>query len=311
MAEQLDLRRDLAQWPLQSFRMGKFGAYGAVRTKPSEGLCGPKPNESVPHSYEEEQRNIAARWPCTHYGADLAAPQGYVVQAPHDGWLLYCGPADKAPFIGYGPGVALIAHADAKDSWWARAKEWSHRWRFWDFPAEALAGRYSLIGHLDVTPGVVPRMVGQKSLPGDIWDTLSKEPNREHWQRGEDGLTVLMCDEAEGAAEDRRVHVGDILGAVSDARHIHWEIRTSPLAGHDGRFDPVSFMSGAYGLNIPDGVFVPPPAAAPKPDRAAQDRILDEPRRRREAAAAANKGGGSAGLLLLAALAFGKKRRRR
>lgn len=278
----VDLRSDHAMWPVAEFVVNKYGAHNAVRANASQGACGPKPGEpSTFDSLADEQRVKAARFPCTHKGADLTATEGTDVVVPHDGYLLYLGPADKAPFIGYGPNVALIAHADVADSFWGRAWKWATGplVDIFDFPEGSLAGSYSLISHFDLRPGA------SFDLPGDIWDSTRTKPNPEHWRRNKKNESqVFMMSDADAAREPaRRVFMGDKLGFINGAMgHIHWEIRPSPLAEKAFRIDPIATWRQAYNLALPGASRVAQPAG----------------------------GGGGGLLLLLAMLAMSGKRTR-
>lgn len=281
--EMVDLRTDLAMWPVDQFMVRKYGAHGAVRSKPSEGHCGPKPGE--PSSFDslaEEQRVIAARYPCTHRGADLSATEGTPVVVPHDGVLLYLGPATDAPFVGYGPNVALIAHADVADSLWGRVWETLNHplVNITELAPGMVSVRYSLIGHFDIRPGpTVP-------LPADIWNSAATKPDTDHWRRLKNSDTVAMMSDSDAWQDpSRRVFVGQELGWVNGGMgHIHWEIRSSPLADKGHRYDPIAMWRQGYGVALPDDSRVARPAT----------------------------GGGSAGLLLLLALlAMSDKKRRR
>jgi murein DD-endopeptidase MepM/ murein hydrolase activator NlpD len=278
----IDLRTNHAVWPVSEFRVGKFGAFGAIRTKPSEGLCGPKPGEPTPLSLEEEKRIEAARYPCKHYGADLQATEGTPVVVPHDGYLLYLGPADKPPFVGYGPGVALIANADIASNMWRRVWKWATGplVDIFDLPEEARAGSYTLLGHIDVRPGPTVE------LPGDIWNSIADRPNTDHWRRlKQDPSHIVMMSDADAVNDPkRRVFAGQKLGWVSNKTgHVHWEMRKAPIAEKSQRFDPIETWRQVYGLALPQGSRVAQPAS----------------------------GGGGGAWLLLAALLMGKRKRKR
>jgi hypothetical protein len=280
---QLDLHRP--QWPVRAFNVSKLGAFGAQRTKPKEGSCGTKP------------------YPCTHRGADLSAPEGTPVYVPFDGWVLYHGPADKAPFVGYGPWVALIAHADRHTSLASRIWEWATGplLDIADMPEGALSVRYSLIGHLaapgsgvveraddggERNPAAPPRPIEVAAMPlvADIWDAARTTPNPDHWRVQKNAKqNVVMYTDADGAKDDRLVFAGQKLGHVSDKNHVHWELRTSPIQPaviSTWKIDPVETFRQAYNLALPAGAKVP------------------------------KRGGGGGGmLLLLAALAMQKRKR--
>lgn len=278
----MDLRTNKAVWPVSEFVVGKFGAFGAQRTKPSEGLCGPRAGEKTPMSQDEERKIVAARYPCKHYGADLRATEGTPVVVPHDGYLLYLGPADKPPFVGYGPDVALIANADVASNMWRRVWKWATGplVDIFDMPEETRAASYTLIGHFDRKPGpIVP-------LPGDIWNTVAAKPNPDHWRRlGKDRDHIVMMSDADAVNDEaRRVFMGQELGWVNGRMgHVHWEMRKAPIADKTQRFDPVETWRQVYQLALPGASRVAMPAS----------------------------GGGGGALLLLAALLMGKRKRRR
>lgn len=275
-----DLRTDVVVWPVEPFTVGKYGAHGAVRRSPADGLCGPVPGERSPDSLADERAIEAARYPCTHKGADLSAPKGTKVVCPKDGWILYLGPATSAPFVGYGPNVALIAHADREDSWFGKAWRWMNQplWHMDNVPEKAVSLRYSLIAHFDMFPSIV-----KFPLANDVWNSTLAKPNPEHWQRlpGDRDTVAMMTDADAYNDEKRRIYAGTELGTIGDMGHIHWEIRTSPLAEKSRRFDPIEMWRVAYNTPLPAGSGV---------TRAA--------------------GGGSGWLLLLALLALGSRRRR-
>ncbi|MGD9603904.1 MAG: M23 family metallopeptidase [Gammaproteobacteria bacterium] len=299
------LRKDIAVWPVSRFNVGKYGAYGAVRSDKSRGWCPPD------------------KYPCTHYGADLSAPEGTEVVAPHDGWILYDGPANAAPFSGYGPWCVLIAHYDVSDSLWSRTWKFLNKplWDWDDFPDNGVAARYTLIGHLahkqqppaeptreqllDIEdPKKLkeapkdPQAKALVELPSDIWDStipkgakqvdattgkLKNAKDTAAWRKFGDG-TVVMTNEAKGYDPARIVYAGNKIGNVSAANHVHWELRTSPLAGRAGRIDPIAAWIQGYGLKLPEGVTIAEPARG--------------------------GGGGDAGLLLLL-LALGQRKKKR
>lgn len=277
------------RWPLEAFRVNEFGKYGARRFHADQGACG------------------KSGYPCTHWGADLSAPEGSIVRVPLTGYVLYHGPADKPPFIGYGPYVALIAHADTETPLTSRIWQWATGplVDIFDLPEGAVSTRYSLIGHL--APPVedwekiveairdVPQLgqgpiVKQYPLVGDIWDASKKKPNPDHWRAMKNQpSTVVMYTDADGAKSNRLVYAGQVLGEVSSKNHVHWEIRTSPIAPYasgNWTLDPIDVMSQGYGLGLPSGV----PARGSAPPV---------------------RGGGGGFALLLAAMLFGKSKRGR
>jgi murein DD-endopeptidase MepM/ murein hydrolase activator NlpD len=301
--DRIDLRTNVAEWPLKSFNVRTFGAYGAVRKNAQQGACGSKDplGEAtaldLASTQAERDAIIAKRYPCTHWGADLSAPAGAKVFAPKDGWILYDGPATDAPFKGYGPWVVLIAHADAGSSMWQRIKQWvtGPLLDVLDFPETSVSVTYSLISHLANKPGPGAHV----KLPGDIWKSLSPPVitrgtrSSAHWgglrtrdtqgRITNNGSAMTSSSDAYddptstgGSRANRRVFAGEEIGLVSSANHIHWEIRNAPLAGVEGRFDPIEWARQGYGLMLPSGAQV-----APSPS-----------------------GGGGGGILLLLALLF-------
>lgn len=302
-------RRDIVAWPLREFRVVPMGAYGAVRRSSSDGWCPLKGGRSKDPDAASEAKLREQDYPCKHYGVDLSAPKGAPVYAPHDGWILYAGVATKAPFVGYGPGVVLLAHHDVQDSLWERGWQWAtgKLIDIFDFPEGQVATRYSLLGHIEplpYPPGTNPTEVLpiELDLPGgnvpiplpdDVFQSTGK--GNTHWRPLKDG-TVVMMTEADAVTKDRPrryVKAGDLIGHVSSANHVHWEIRTAPLAGREGRVDPLAIWQQAYGQSLPVGADVSAPETEPAPD--------ERP--------AGGSGGGV--LLLLAALLFGSRRKRR
>lgn len=221
--------------PAGRFAIPRTGHYGDVRRSPKDGGCGT-------HGY-----------PCMHRGVDLAAPASTEVVAPHDGWILAAVMAPKgqplpAPFVGYEPGVVLIAHDDiAAESWWRRHGGLGKNIVQWikdlgtDGPQSA---RYSLLGHV-VTPL-------QIELDSRVW----KPEDRSSWREASDGTLVAVFkphgDRATVADGGKYVHAGDVVGYVSPtARHVHWELRIRPLAEGAQRIDPFAAFAQLYGLAVP------------------------------------------------------------
>lgn len=275
------------QWPVRAFNVHKFGAFGAVRSSSKDGACGTKP------------------YPCTHRGADLSAPAGTPVYVPFDGYVLYHGPADAPPFVGFGPWVALIAHADRGTSISSRVWEWltGPLVDIADLPEGAVSVRYSLIGHLAAPgsglveladdggnrdPRAAPRPIEVRPVPlvADIWEATRPKPNADHWRVQQDAKqNVVMYTDADGVQADRMVFAGQKLGHVSSKNHVHWELRTSPISPSvigTWKIDPVETFRQVYQVPLPKGARVP-----------------------------SRGGGGGAGiLLLLAALVLGGRKKK-
>ena len=290
IAKLTDLRRDVVEWPLKKFTIRSMGAYGAWRGSPKDGWCPNRGGRKKSDDPAVEAVLKANDYPCKHYGADLSAPKGSIVYAPHDGWILYAGPATKAPFVGYQPGVILIAHHDVQDSLWSRMKRTITQplVNIWGLDEGAVSLRYSLLGHVtQETPGL-PLDIGVPKFPlaDDVWDSTATKPNKAHWRKADNG-TVVMMSGADGKTNARWVNAGDAIGFVG-LDHVHWEIRNAPLAGKDGRYDPIAMWQGAYDKSLPPDTDVSPPDVAAAPPASS----------------------GSGALALLALLAFGKKKRR-
>lgn len=308
-ADQLTLHKP--QWPLNAFTVGKFGAFGAKRTNAKEGACGTQ------------------NYPCTHWAADLMAPEGSPVFVPFTGWLLYYGPAKDPPFVGYGPWVALIAHADREVSLLSRI--WDRLTGpllnphgigpthpglidLTDLPDAAVSARYTLLGHLAAPQGVehtgemdwVPnptQPVRPVPLVADIWDAAKKKPASDHWVPLKDApQNVAMMTGADAYnAVSRAVWAGQSIGTVGNLNHVHWELRTAPIKpaaaikGNNWRLDPIDTFHVGYDVPLLGGIA----PAAP-----VQEGPSEGP----------SPGGGGGGLALLAAAMLfggGKKRRGR
>ncbi len=272
---QLSLRDNKAQWPLDPFTVAGMGRYGAVRKSADDGHCPDKPGATSPGS----------GYPCTHHGVDLSPVPGFVqstVKAPHDGWILakISGASLPAPFVGYEPGVVLLAHDDVSDDWWTRFKRQINRPLVADWIETVQSARYSLLGHLALTGPDLP-------MPTEVWDA----DDGHLWRKVDDkttgkGQSLVMLSPMLAKLPKRYVYMGEELGNISQpANHVHWELRTSPLADATGRIDPIATFTQYYGLAGPAGSTVPTPSG----------------------------GGGGAALLLLllAAAGSGKKRGQR
>lgn len=292
IAKITDLRKDVVEWPLKTFKIHPMGAYGAWRGSTKDGWCPYRGGRKKNDDPAIEATLRPGDYPCKHYGADLSAPKGSIVYAPHDGWILYSGPATKAPFVGYQPGAILLAHHDVQDSVWQRVKRTIQQplVNIWGLDEGTVAVRYSLIGHVTQESPLLPIDTGAPrfDLAADVWDSTASKPDKAHWRKQADG-TVAMMSGADGKTNARWVNAGDAIGFVG-LDHIHWEIRNAPLADKSGRFDPIATWQQFYDKPLPDGTepTAPDVAAAPPPS-----------------------GGGGALLLGLGLLAFGSKKKRR
>lgn len=235
---QLSLRKDIATFPVDAtVQIPAPGRYGAVRKSPSDGACGV-------HDY-----------PCTHPGVDIpVSTGGTAVKAPHDGWILYSGPADAPPWVGYRPGVVLIAHHDSGDSFWRRFLKGLTQplIKAFDFPENPLAARYSLLAHV--------HPLRLMAMPSDVVNegssafrklddgTLIMTDQSDVYKEGFSHIDITNIGKGPTGANPRYVHTGDTV-AVTDGPvgHVHWEIRTRPLGGTGYTIDPFDFMRLQYG----------------------------------------------------------------
>ncbi|MGE5713771.1 MAG: hypothetical protein ACM32F_07830, partial [Betaproteobacteria bacterium] len=151
--------------------------------------------------------------------------------------------------------------------------------------------------HLAPIPGTgAPRI----PAPKDFWNSVGGQAD--HWRKLPYGGRGMLTDSdahdddtvyrnvETGVSIGRMIHAGDTIGYVSDANHVHWEVRNAPIADKgpptlttSGRYDPIEYFKQNYNLQLPSGVTIP----------------------------RASGGGGVGALLLLAALAFGKRKRGR
>lgn len=145
----------MARLPLP-LRPGNNGSYGFVRRSPHDGAC--------------------TSYPCTHYGLDLAAPQGAAVVSPVTGFVVYSVGAIP-PFAGFGPHVTVVYETGAPDNF-----------------------AYHLVGHMEYATTF--------PLFGDNFTTSAsgKHPTR----------------------IQRPITEGQLIGYVSKANHIHWQVQTAP-----------------------------------------------------------------------------------
>jgi murein DD-endopeptidase MepM/ murein hydrolase activator NlpD len=222
-----------------------------------------------------------------HPGVDLAAPKGTAVVAPHDGWLLFSGPAGgQAPWAGYGPAVVLLAHDDVSDSWWKRLGQ--HITPSWlpDFMTytpgggylqdTAQAAVYTVLAHLD--PRTLPFERAMDSRVAEVWGRHNVDSH--DWrERPGDGPSMgpqhlMTFQPGDGRKEAwsnmkdpsaRYVTKGQILGYIGDAGHVHWETRVSPLGTHASQqtINPWSWLVSYKGeVNMPDMSNSPPRPAS-------------------------------------------------
>lgn len=110
----------MPRYPTGAFTVGRTGCYGCARFTSADGACG------------------VAGYPCKHWGMDLFGKTREVV-APDSGTVAAIGNGSSAPWVGYGPGVVVIAG----DS-----------------------GKYLLMGHLTYSTIRVEK--GQRVREGDL-----------------------------------------------------------------------------------------------------------------------------------------------
>jgi hypothetical protein len=211
--------------PVTPFVTGPFGAYDSVRTNPSEGACG------------------VGKYPCQHFGSDIPGKVGTIVSAPCDGWVLASYPTNSMPFGGYGPSIVLLAHDDRKNN-----------------DRGFMSVRYSLLAHLDPEelrysipyhPELLTASMSAPALadgiePGQQGGTAAQKAG---WAALEDGTIARVGKVAASWSNVtwpgyvQYVKEGEWLGKIGDARHVHWEVRTQPLANTSGRLDPRKWLA--------------------------------------------------------------------
>jgi hypothetical protein len=236
-----------------------LGDYDAVRTSAAGGASCP-----------------GGRYPCTHKGLDIPGEPGTVVAAPTDGWVLVSAPVgDTGVFSGYGPAVVLFAHDDRAITGPAR------RGSLGPGIGPAYSLRYSLLSHFD-TRGLnfqVPYAKAEKLLnssmvaaarPVTDFDQLHDNDRQQgpEWAKHEDGSLERRQPYPDWAIP---IKEGQMLGVVGAARHIHWEIRSQPLAGIAERLNPRTWLetvdATASWTGLPASRVVKDYAPAPAPPR--------------------------------------------
>jgi len=84
----------MPRWPTAPFDPHRTGCYGCRRITPADGSCGV-------HDY-----------PCTHWGVDTFTLDGSrEVVAPERGTVAVVTDGRSPPWVGYGPGLVLLAGA--------------------------------------------------------------------------------------------------------------------------------------------------------------------------------------------------------
>lgn len=220
-----------------------LGDYNAVRTSAASGAACP------------------GGYPCTHKGLDIPGTPGTVVTAPTGGWILVSAPANTGVFSGYGPAVVLFAHDDRALTGPARSGPLGPG------IGPAFSIRYSLLSHFDAR-GLnysLPYSKAEQLLTSSMVAATGPETDMRQlrdsdrqmgpqWAKHpEDLFTAKIAPQAavDAVVERRqpypswaiRVEEGQMLGVVGAARHIHWEVRTQPLAGAGGRLNPRDWLA--------------------------------------------------------------------
>ena len=165
----------------------------------------PLPWNVTPHgAYGYERRSPAegscgvTGYPCKHPGVDLAAEPGTEVVAPEDG--------EVAAVWGADPGTQL-----------------PRPWRGYEpgvLVFKGKSGRYHLLGHLEADD-IRERWPRMTNPPGD------------HTQASQDRWRGMLRDQDVASL---RIKEGEVVGRVSGARHVHWEVRKQTRDG--GRYNP-------------------------------------------------------------------------
>ena len=190
-------------------------------------------------------------YPCTHLGVDLAGDEGEEVVAPDTGHIVAIGYGDVRPFRGYNPGVILLETDSVKGTEFPNLKWW--------------------------TTGILDEKAPNKPKYWHLLGHLSGSDLKERW--GGQSLTV--------GAQRIPVKEGTVIGKVSGVRHVHWEVRNSPLGeGAAHRLSPATWLGRWAG--IPSAVDVMTAPTAPEVE--------------------ATEGDGSGYLVLLAALLLSDKK---
>jgi len=122
------------QPPILPLSVARTGGYKAVRADASDGSCGV-------HGY-----------PCQHPGVDAGGAQGTTVRAPEDGQVVLLADGTSAPYVGYGPYLALVL---------------------------GKSGYYHLLAHLQ--PGTMTVGLGSKVTAGQALAQTSSA-NHTHWE---------------------------------------------------------------------------------------------------------------------------------
>jgi hypothetical protein len=219
--------RDLADAPVAPIRIAPHSDYGDARH------CDPKD--------EKAGTCVSTDF---HPGIDLVGKPGQQVFAPHDGWILYSGRVKAASkrwpglFEGYGPNVVLLAHDDVRSSALRRlAAATTPGWWPGHITATDQSAVYTLIAHLG-------SVMFQRELDSRLEevldsrvDILSHNWRSSRYAHGHVGhvmtfqpgigreLAILHPTDQQA----RYVQKGTPLGSIGSARHVHWEIRTTPF----------------------------------------------------------------------------------
>lgn len=259
-------RLNAAQPPISPVRLPKASNYGDKREcKDAKG-----------------NRIVSCEPTDFHPGVDLLGRKPTAVVAPHDGWILFSGAAGKnAPWVGYGPGVVLIANDDSSDGWWRNLgasilPSWIPAW-MWahgdagDVGDTAQAATYTLLAHLDPSnlsfdrpmDSRVAEVWGRHDVKSHNWREVPgyhDDPDRpgkmapQHvmtFQPGK-GRNEAWTDPSN--PEYRYVKKGQIVGFTGNEGHTHWEERVSPLGTHASgqTIDPWAWLAQYRGrVNMP------------------------------------------------------------
>lgn len=123
------------QPPISPLVIGAHGGWRELRQSPQDGACG------------------VTGYPCEHPGVDVAGAQGTTVVAPEDGTVVMVADGNSAPFVGYGPWLAIV---------------------------RGVSGKFHLLGHLDPAAAALAPMGAQVVAGQPIGVTSSA--NHTHWE---------------------------------------------------------------------------------------------------------------------------------